>query len=209
MTQDDKKKINLDELKAPFVDLLTAVQTVQNSIESNRHPWTPTIQRVISTINRYATVGDVLTQFNAEYTSLAWGSIRFLLIFAAAEHKVSETVANGLASVTQIVFRAEGYAKLFATPAGSTTDRVFWSLQDNLTTLYAEVLNFLVRAAIHVKKGTLREYNLFACVRQYFAFPIGRLGTFIERSESKGFRPGFFSGVLGRFETQDHSRARG
>jgi hypothetical protein len=60
--------------------------------------------------------------------------------------------------VTQIVFRAEEYAKLFATPAGSTTDRVFWGLQENLTTLYAEVLNFLVRAAIFVKKGTLRKW---------------------------------------------------
>jgi hypothetical protein len=100
----------------------------------------------------------MLTQFNAEYTALAWGSIRFLLLFVAEEQKVSEAIANGLSLVTQIVFRAEEYAKLFATPAGSTTDRVFWSLQENLTALYAEVLNFLVRAAIFVKKGTFRKW---------------------------------------------------
>lgn len=66
-------------------------------------------------------------------------------------------LSKALDSIVQIVFRAEEYARLFSTFSDSTSDRVFQSLQDNLVHLYAEILNFLVRATIFFQKHTLRK----------------------------------------------------
>ena len=69
-------------------------------------------------------------------------------------------------SVAQIVFRAEEYAKLFSTSPESTTDRIFQSLQENLTHLYAEVLNFLVRTTMFFQKSTLRMCQTLSVFRK-------------------------------------------
>lgn len=81
--------------------------------------------------------------------------------FAVEEQKTSEKLLKALDSISQIIFRGEEYAKLFSTPSDTSTDRVFQSLQDNLTHLYAEVLNFLVRATTFFKKETIRKSQIF------------------------------------------------
>ena len=57
--------------------------------------------------------------------------------------------------MSQIVFRAEEYANLFSVHSGSSTEKVFQSLQEDIIHLYAEVLNFLIRATIFFEKPTL------------------------------------------------------
>ena len=56
--------------------------------------------------------------------------------------------------MSQIIFRAEEYANLFSVHSGSSTGKVFQSLQENIIHLYAEVLNFLIRATILFEKPT-------------------------------------------------------
>ncbi|MCJ1441536.1 MAG: hypothetical protein MMC23_002025 [Stictis urceolatum] len=158
LTNDEKKKIDATNLQGVFTDLHAAANSIRSKVEAARYPWTPTLRKVIDHINHYAVVGDVIVQHHAEYTSLVWGTVRFLLIFAAEEPKTSEKIATGLHTVTQIVFRAEEYARLFSNPANSTTDRVFESLHENLIYLYAEVLSFLVRSTIFFQKSTIRRF---------------------------------------------------
>ena len=173
LTKDEKKKIDLKNVpQAQFADLLAAAQTAKTKVEQARYPWTGALQRVLGQVNHYAVVGDIIVQHHAEYTSLVWGTVRFLLLvgfhtaiyepilhaqFAVEEQKSSEKLSNALESIIQIVFRAEEYARLFSTRPDTTTDRIFQSLQDNLTQLYAEVLNFLVRTTLFFRKPTLRK----------------------------------------------------
>ena len=67
----------------------------------------------------------------------------------------SEKLSDALENSVQIIFRAEEYAKLFSTHSGSSTERVFQTLQENLTCLYAEILNFLVRATKFFQNSTI------------------------------------------------------
>ena len=83
--------------------------------------------------------------------------LSYTVQFAVEEQKTSEKLSSALESVIQIVLRAEEYARLFSVPPNTATDRIFQSLQNNLTHLYAEVLNFLVRATIFFQKPTLRK----------------------------------------------------
>lgn len=73
---------------------------------------------------------------------------------------MSLKISEALESCLQIVFRAEEYSKLFSSSIHSdpSTTRVFQSLQDNLTQLYAEILNFLIRATKFLEKRTWRRY---------------------------------------------------
>ena len=75
-------------------------------------------------------------------------SLTYTAQFAVEEQKSSEKLSSALESVVQIIFRVEEYARLFLTPSNTATDRIFQSLQTDVTDLYAEVLNFLVRATL-------------------------------------------------------------
>jgi hypothetical protein len=176
LTHDKKKKIDLKDCqKASFEELLKTANEAKDRAESKRYRWTPTVRKIFQQINQYAVAGDTITQYNTEYASIAWGSFRFLLQvrnsitiphtpfstnralgqFTLEEGNTAEKLSETLDSLIQIIFRARQYAELFSTHSGSSTSDVFVTLQDNLTRLYAEVLNVLVRATIFFKKGTL------------------------------------------------------
>ncbi|MCJ1242488.1 hypothetical protein MMC14_010496 [Varicellaria rhodocarpa] len=71
---------------------------------------------------------------------------------------MAEKLSEALDSLIPIVLRAQEYAVLFSSHSGSSTAGVFLKLQENLTHLYAEVLNFLVRATIFFNRRTIRRY---------------------------------------------------
>ena len=73
------------------------------------------------------------------------------------EGTTAEKLSEALSFLIQIVLRAQEYAALFSVHSGSSTAGVFSALQDNLIHLYAEVLNFLVRATIFFNKRTLSK----------------------------------------------------
>ena len=75
---------------------------------------------------------------------------------------MAEKLSEALDSLIPIVLRAREYAVLFSSHSGSSTAGVFVTLQDHLTHLYAEVLNFLVRATIFFTKRTFSKPP-FAC----------------------------------------------
>ncbi|MCJ1236999.1 hypothetical protein MMC14_004983 [Varicellaria rhodocarpa] len=159
LTQDEKKRIDLNNCQsASFEELLKAAADAKSHAELKRFRWTPTIRKIFQQINRYAVAGDVIAQYNTEYTSIAWGAFRFLLLFVVEEGTMAEKLSEALDSSIPIVLRAQEYAVLFSSHSGSSTAGVFSTLQENLTHLYAEVLNFLIRATIFFNKRTIRRY---------------------------------------------------
>ena len=66
-------------------------------------------------------------------------------------------LSGALDTVIQIIFRAEEYAKLFSAYSGSSTGQAFQGFKKNLIQLYAEVLNFLIRATEFLEKPTWSE----------------------------------------------------
>ena len=157
---------------ASFEELLDAATVAKKNVEVKRYRCTERVQSILRCINQYAAVGDVIVQHHSEYTSLAWGAIRFLvkvsrlntlsrpchlankLQFSIEEGTISEKLSGGLESVVQIIFRAEEYARLFTIHSGSSSERVFRTLQGNLTHLYAEVLDFLTQTTEYFEKPT-------------------------------------------------------
>lgn len=71
--------------------------------------------------------------------------------FAVQEGYTTEKLTGILYIIAQTVFRADEYAKHFASP--TSTDRILEVLRENLIHLYAEVLNFLMRARVFFQKS--------------------------------------------------------
>lgn len=113
---------------------------------------------------------------------------------------MAEKLSEALDSLIQIVLRAQEYAVLFSTHSGSSTAGVFLTLQDNLTHLYAEVLNFLVRATIFFDKRAMSQVQK-KCHRMKHA------DSLEGRYMSAGFSPfdTQFKGILDRVDKLENS----
>ena len=80
LTRDEKKKIDLKKChSASFEELLKAAGDAKDRAELKRFGWTPTVQKIFKLINRYAVAGDIIAQYDTQYTAIAWGTFRFLL----------------------------------------------------------------------------------------------------------------------------------
>src|SRR5579862_4002555 len=64
---------------ASFEELLDTATTARENVELKRYRCTERVQSILRCINQYAVVGDIIVQQHSEYTSLAWGAIRFLV----------------------------------------------------------------------------------------------------------------------------------
>lgn len=81
LIRDENKKIVLADIsQAQFSDLLQSVNAARDNVERSRYFCTQVLQRVFAQIDRYAVIRDIIVQHHAEYTSLVWGIIRFLLL---------------------------------------------------------------------------------------------------------------------------------
>jgi hypothetical protein len=85
------------------------------------------------------------------------------------EGNTFEKLSETLESIVQILLRAQEYTVLFSEYTGPSTAGVLSRMRDNLTQLYAQVLNFLVRATLFVKKRAISK-TYIPLIRESFSF---------------------------------------
>jgi hypothetical protein len=74
------RKLDLWKQRQTYADLRAEVEKAQNVTESKRWTFTSTVQSIFKMVNDYAIIGDIMVQHNPEYTALAWGAFRFVLM---------------------------------------------------------------------------------------------------------------------------------
>jgi hypothetical protein len=90
LTHDERKRIDPARCpRASFNDFLTALSTARSKAETGHSRCKQNIIKLCQVVNRYAVVGDLIMQHHAEYTSLAWGAFRFLLLVSHCSAKQS------------------------------------------------------------------------------------------------------------------------
>jgi hypothetical protein len=81
LTKDERKKRFVkDSPDTSFEQFHNVAIQAKSDTERKRYRWTPAIQRIFQQINRYAAAGDMISQYNTEYTAIAWGTVRFLFL---------------------------------------------------------------------------------------------------------------------------------
>lgn len=121
------------------------------------------LQKLSGRIMYYSGVLDALAQHHPEYVSLAWGTIKFVLMVSqdSPHFDFTNTISKGIINQAELV---EQFARAltiigYALPEIRRDSELYTTgqMQDAVSTVYAYIIAFLLRAAAWYKKHTLRR----------------------------------------------------
>ncbi|KAK4445325.1 hypothetical protein QBC34DRAFT_472554 [Podospora aff. communis PSN243] len=101
------------------------------------------MQKLIATLSEYCIVIDVMVNHSPEVTALVWGGIRMCIMTAARQAETSAYIADTVVFIIDQIGRSEQYYQLHP---GSPR------VCNAVSRLYAQVINFTVRAARFKKR---------------------------------------------------------
>ncbi|KAH7346226.1 hypothetical protein BKA65DRAFT_551153 [Rhexocercosporidium sp. MPI-PUGE-AT-0058] len=96
-------------------------------------------------VAHYGAIMDVLVQHHPEYTSLAWGAMKFLFTAVINHEELTKQLAKALSKIADVLPRTDFTLILYPTDL----------MQETVARLYAYVMRFLRTAIVWYKKGKL------------------------------------------------------
>ena len=106
---------------------------------------------MLLTLNRYQGVLDVLAQAHAEYTSLAWGAIKWILTVAVKYMNLLQKISIMLESIGYRLPRIQLYQNLLPSKRLACVK----------SELYAAIIGFLTQTIPFDKSRTRRLFSIF------------------------------------------------
>lgn len=91
LTKDDKRIDLKSRPRALFSELGAAASKEKVTAERNCFQWTQGVIKIFRIVNRYAVVGDVIAQHHPEYTALAWGAFRLLMLVGSSRSLIHDS----------------------------------------------------------------------------------------------------------------------
>src|SRR5436305_711334 len=162
LPKDDKKQFSLDSCPQSSLDaFMEDVSKAKNEAQKNRSRALDKINAIVERIAFYQRPIDTLAQTNQEML-IAWGTMKFLMHIITSEKKATDKLSEAIADIIQIFGRCEQYTILF-----SSHRRVIKAVG----TLYADVLNLLVRATKFYKKSGISKEQLLSLQLSAHYFP--------------------------------------
>ncbi|KAH3914234.1 hypothetical protein HBH56_100600 [Parastagonospora nodorum] len=147
MTQNERK-VDLATHTGSLQNLEDVVKIAQKDYESSRNKkarkW---LERFSSRLIYYGNIFDILAQHHPEYVALAWGAMKFLFVAFLNHQGVIASISKGLARIADALPRVELATTLYPTTR----------MTDVVEVLYAQVIQFLIRAHDWYREGTLRH----------------------------------------------------
>lgn len=167
----DSRKRSIAKESTSISDLEQAVKDAKARYEGKRkdHGAGKWLVRISHRVRYYGNIGDVLVQQYPEYVSLAWGAFKLLFIVSYPlrigmfvlsgcqlvenQENLVTTLAKGLSQVADALPRVELSTILYPTQR----------MKEAVAQLYAQIINFLIRAKDWYEEGKLRHaINAFA-----------------------------------------------
>lgn len=110
------------------------------------------LEKIIKWVDRFRVVGDVAIQYDPTAASLPWAGVRFLLQATVNSVQNHGAMINDLEAVSRIVVRYREFERVHL--AGQSAPTLRLALEKVLTSLYAEVLVYLAKAARYFQGPT-------------------------------------------------------
>ncbi|KIW17804.1 hypothetical protein PV08_04999 [Exophiala spinifera] len=142
---------NVDILKGHHTiqDIFFLVLQAQNAYDNSRSrgkawQW---LSALSSRLHYYAPVMDALSQFHSGYASLAWGTVKFLLMVSRNHEEQIATFSYGLSRIADHLPRHGLILKLYPTH----------QIKRGVSFLYAKIIEFLMSALVWYQEGRLKR----------------------------------------------------
>ncbi|KAL6814047.1 hypothetical protein V8C40DRAFT_277497 [Trichoderma camerunense] len=103
------------------------------------------IEKTISILNQFISVGDVAVSYDPVHAALPWAAVRAVLVGITSSHQLNIEILGGLASVTSLLMQCNMYQRLYLTSSSVTGDikDALEALEESLVDSYANSLLFL------------------------------------------------------------------
>ncbi|KAI8664447.1 hypothetical protein NCS55_00953400 [Fusarium keratoplasticum] len=97
-------------------DVVTRIKKeMEQEIDSRRHDGRTTrfIKSVVSSLNKFVSVGDVAVSFDPAHAALPWAAVRAVLVMITAGSDLRNRLIEGIAMVTSLFLTAKMYLRLY------------------------------------------------------------------------------------------------
>ncbi|KAL6795534.1 hypothetical protein J3E68DRAFT_450434 [Trichoderma sp. SZMC 28012] len=131
-----------------MTDLVSSVKEAMEHQFKDKHGNNSTsayVEKTISVLNQFITVGDVAVSYDPVHAALPWAAVRLVLVGITSNHQLNIQILGGLASVTSLLLQCNMYQRLYFA-SSSTTDGIKEALEalgESLVDSYANSLYFL------------------------------------------------------------------
>ncbi|KAI0899362.1 hypothetical protein F4806DRAFT_492357 [Annulohypoxylon nitens] len=145
----DKLKWITDTNHGNLESILKTVEDVRVQYESHKKGSSIrcTIVELSEKMHYYSGIMDVFVSHHPEYTALAWGAMKFLLVGVVNHQKLINKLSSGLSRVAGILPRADVIRRLYPTP----------QVKHLIISIYAHILKFLLRAFKWYQESKLKH----------------------------------------------------
>ncbi|KAK0724041.1 hypothetical protein B0H67DRAFT_482926 [Lasiosphaeris hirsuta] len=148
----DAKKVAFVNSTAHLVDVQTIVNKALESYDGtsgNRPHQTAKkwVRKVANSIEFYGKVLYVISQHHPEYVALGWGAMKFFLRAITNHENITNTLANALSDIGDMLPRVELASTLYPTAR----------MKSAISNLYAYLLRFFIRARDWYEEGTWKR----------------------------------------------------
>lgn len=108
------------------------------------------LSRIVSCVNQFKDVGDIITQYDPGHAALPWAAVRFILQAAVSEQQIYDGMLEGLEHVADVIARYAWVETLYL----HASSKMRLQLQGSIVKLYVAVLKFLAKARRYYSKHT-------------------------------------------------------
>ncbi|KAJ5415114.1 hypothetical protein N7465_003809 [Penicillium sp. CMV-2018d] len=110
----------LDDLDRDDTDRKGLVKDIQKQLDlaskSEHHDRTTSIDKFLSVLNKFLSVGDVVVSFDPVHAALPWAAVRSVIVILTAERELKGFILTGMAEVASLLVRCDMYQQLYMAP---------------------------------------------------------------------------------------------
>ncbi|KAK8849143.1 Nacht domain protein [Apiospora arundinis] len=151
-----KKELSPEEFRSithsrhnSMLDVQSAVQTALKDYEtrakaSKARMW---LSSCSSRVKYYETVFDTLAQHYPEFTSLAWGTFKFLFTAVLNHEELLTEISKAISRIADLLPRTELHSELYPTER----------MREAVARLYAKIIDFALKAVQWFKKSKFKH----------------------------------------------------
>ncbi|OQD98394.1 hypothetical protein PENSOL_c009G01438 [Penicillium solitum] len=140
----------LGDLDRDDTDRKGLVDDIQKKLDvaskSEHHDRTTSIDKFLSVLNKFLSVGDVVVSFDPVHAALPWAAVRSVIVILTADRELKGFILTGMTEVASLLVRCDMYQQLYMAPdpALRPPEDALGKLNASIVQTYAGLQSFLV-----------------------------------------------------------------